>query len=258
MRTVNQALRPSLLVAGSAGLLPLMLVLMFLGALGSGSGGSIAQAQADFPALVWEAKEGKSCQSLKIAASGVATFGPCQAAGTQRALNAGQFASASLWNHWLKRFAPLQTETSWGRVTFRGQGTELASPAWGRAIASWAKLAYQELESGRSGASWGTALSWDHRSSSGECQFLQVEIYGRAQAGSGPCQGGVQAFGEAWLETQEMEALDRWFYGKAPVFAEGLKLFAMGKEVMSPAEVGELRRWTSDVFARVLARRNGE
>lgn len=80
-----------------------------------------------------------------MAADGQAAIGPCDAPPTPL----GHFAHLyflDLWEHWLRRFASFQAETLFGRVIFRGQGQEVASPAWQRALAAWARLVQQELQ----------------------------------------------------------------------------------------------------------------
>ncbi|UCC76380.1 MAG: hypothetical protein JSW37_12860, partial [Anaerolineales bacterium] len=169
------------------------------------------------PALVWEGGDG--CHSLLLAADGQAAVGPCDAPLTPGRL-LDEMLRPQQWADLLARFAPFQANTPSGQVVFHGQGQEQASAAWQRAIAAWAELVQLEVRSGRSGASWGTALSW-HREmpdQPGYCTFLQVETYGAAFASVARCEGGdPQTLGHGWLTDEELAPFDAWHYEKAPV-----------------------------------------
>ncbi len=207
------------------------------------------------PDLTWEGQGDDGCQSLLLAADGRAAIGPCDAPHTPLHLfddvgRPQQFADL------LARFARFQTETPAGRIVFRGQGGEPATPAWQRAIAAWARLVRQELQFGRSGASWGAALAW-HREipeRPGYCQFLQVEMYGLAYASVARCEGGdAQNLGWGWLEMAEWEQFDTWFYGRSPVYRPDLDFFGTGIQEMSESDVDALRRWAEAVYRRLAA-----
>ena len=117
------------------------------------------QAQIEAPVLIWEGDEPDGCQSLALAADGRAAIGPCGAPQTPLHLFDDMQRPQQLV-YLRGRFAPFYAETLAGRVTFQGRGKEIAMPAWQRAIATWARLVRQELQFGRSGASWGLALAW--------------------------------------------------------------------------------------------------
>jgi pimeloyl-ACP methyl ester carboxylesterase len=154
----------------------------------------------------------------------------------------------------LTRFASFRAETPSGRVEFQGAGEEMASAAWQRAIAAWAQLVAQELKFGRSGASWGTALSW-HRELPDQpefCEFLQVERYGYAFASVAGCDGGnVENLGEGWLTDQELEAFDRWLYGSSGLDLSDLQFSGLGSQPMPDVEVNSLRDWAIALDTRL-------
>ena len=202
------------------------------------------------PALVWEGQVEDRCRSLLLAADGRAAMGPCDAPRVLLPL-LEEMGRPQQWGDLLARFAPFEAETPSGWVKFQGQGQEAASSAWQRAIAAWARLVRQELRFGRSGASWGAALAW-HREMPGRpgyCRFMQLEVYGWAYASIARCEGGdPQDLGQGWLETAEWEQFDAWFYGRAPVYRQGLDFFSAGPEEMSESEVDALRRWAEGVY----------
>jgi hypothetical protein len=209
------------------------------------------------PALVWEGQEEGRCRSLILAADGRAAMGPCDAPHVLLPL-LEEMDRPQQWADLLARFAPFEAETPSGWVRFQGQGPEVASPAWQRAVAVWVRLVRQELVFGRSGASWGAALAW-HREMPGRpgyCQFLQVEMYGLAYASVARCGGGdAQDLGRGWLETAEWEQFDAWFYGRAPVYQQGLEFFSAGTQEMSESEVAELGRWCEAVYTKMATKR---
>jgi len=205
------------------------------------------------PALQWEGQEDDGCQNLLLAEDGRAAIGPCDAPQTPLRLFDDVGRPQQLADL-LIRFAPFEAETPAGRVNFRGQGTETASPAWQRAIAAWARLVRQELQFGRSGASWGAAFGWHQEipEQAEYCKFLHVEVYGFAYASTARCVGGdPRNLGWGWLEMAEWEQFDAWYYSRAPVYRQELDFFSAGPEEMSESEVDALRRWAEGVYNRL-------
>jgi hypothetical protein len=209
------------------------------------------------PALFWEGQVEDRCRSLILAADGRAAVGPCDAPHSLRPL-LEEMGRPQQWADLLARFVPFEAETPSGWVRFQGQGRELASPPWQRAIGAWARLVRQELLFGRSGASWGAAIAW-HREMPerpGYCQFLQVEVYGVAYASIARCEGGdAQDLGQGWLGRAEWEQFDTWLYGRAPVSQQGLDFFGSGSQEVSEGEIAELGSWAEAVYAKMAAKR---
>jgi hypothetical protein len=207
------------------------------------------------PALQREGQKDGGCQSLVLDADGRAAMGPCDAPHVLLPL-LEEMGRLQQWADLVARFAPFEAETPSGWVKFQGQGHEVASPAWQRALAAWARLVRMELQFGRSGASWGAALAW-HREMPGRpgyCEFLHVEMYGLAYASVARCGGGdAQDLGQGWLDTAEWEQFDAWFYGRAPVYQQGLEFFSAGTQEMSDSEVDALQRWAEAVYNRLTA-----
>jgi hypothetical protein len=207
--------------------------------------------------LVWEGQEEGRCRSLVLAADGRAAMGPCDAPHVLLPL-LEEMDRLQQWADLLARFAPFEAETPSGWVRFQGQGREVASPVWQRAIGAWARLVRQELLFGRSGASWGAALAW-HREMPGRpgyCQFLQVEVYGVAYASVARCEGGdAQDLGQGWLDTAEWEQFDAWYYGRAPVYRDSLDFFGSGSQEMSEGEITELGWRAEAVYTKMAAKR---
>lgn len=202
------------------------------------------------PVVVWE---GESLQTLLLAADGRAAVGPSDAPLTPLRLAQENDRPRQL-AELLASFVPFEADTPSGWVRFRGQGEKVAPGAWQRAIAAWAQLVQAELEHGRSGASWGTALSWRAglADRAGFCRFLQVEEYGFAFASVARCEGGEpQDLGRGWLTDPELQALDTWLYGRSPLDLPDLGLFSQGSEPMSQGEISALRAWVEAVYARL-------
>ncbi|MFX1355538.1 MAG: hypothetical protein ACFFGP_16410, partial [Promethearchaeota archaeon] len=204
------------------------------------------------PELLREGADG-GCQTLLLAADGRAATGPCDAPLTPLRL-IDQGSHPLEWADLLARFAPFEAEGSWGRLVFRGQGRELPSDPWQRAIAFWARLVRREVQAGRSGASWGMALSWHSEmvEQAGWCRFLQVEGYGWAYASVARCEGGeAQDLGRGWLTDEEMAAFDTWLYGKANVDLPDMIFNGAGMEDIMDHELDEMRGWAAALHARL-------
>ena len=203
------------------------------------------------PALIWESAD--ACQTLLLADDGEAAVGPCDAPLTPLRLHEAS-SRPQQWAELLARFAAFEADTPSGRVVFRGIGQERTTAAWQRAIGAWASLVGRELLFGRSGASWGTALSWQREITDrpGFCQSLEAEDYGVGFASETRCEGGfAQTLGQGWMTNDELEAFDRWFYGKAPLDLPDLRFFGLGAEELSDSEVNELRMWAETLYARL-------
>lgn len=211
--------------------------------------------------LTWEGQQiDGSQQSLFLLADGRAAIAPDDILrAPMRILDAVD--RPQQWDYLQERFAPFEADTLVGHVIFRGHGQEVATPAWQRAIAAWARLVRLEIQFGRSGASWGAALSWRQEIPErlGYCQFLHVEVYGIAYTSIARCGGGdAQDLGYGWLETAEWEQFDTWFYdraplslGQPPMFVPGLDLFAVGSQEMNASEIEALFHWAEAVYARL-------
>jgi dienelactone hydrolase len=204
------------------------------------------------PELVWEGKD-DGCQTLLLAADGRAAVGPCDAPLTPlRLLEQG--SRPQEWAELLERFSPFEAEWIWGRLVFQGQGEEPASAAWQRAIAFWAQLVRREVQFGRSGASWGMALSWHGEipDQPGWCRFLQVEGYGWAYASIARCEGGdAQDLGRGWLMDEEMAALDAWLYAKTSLDLPDLIFNGSGAQDFEEDELNALREWAGTLYQRL-------
>jgi len=214
------------------------------------------EVQIEDPVLIWEGDEPNGCQSLALAADGrAAAIGPCGAPQTPLYLLDDVQRPQQL-AYLLARFASFYAETLAGQVTFQGRGKEIATPAWQRAIVTWANLVRQELQFGRSGASWGLALAWHGEGeTAGFCDHLQVESYGLAFASTSRCGGGeAQTLGQAWLDTAELEQLyawqDRLFVFELP----GRLVFTgTGSQAATEAEVQAILDWAERLWKRIVA-----
>jgi len=204
------------------------------------------------PVLVWEEGGEHGCQSLLLAADGQAAIGPCDAPQVPVRLDHAPLRLEE-WTFIQSQFAPFEADTPRGRVVFRGQGQEIARPAWQRAVASWAHLVRLELELGRCCASWG-AFSWKHEllDRPGVCAFLDVTAYGMAHASTTTCsRGKLEYLADAWLTSSLWEQFDEWFYGRSEQSDADLYFRGMGAQEMSEAEANALRSWAESVYARL-------
>lgn len=213
------------------------------------------EVQIEDPVLIWEGDEPNGCQSLALAADGPAAIGPCGAPQTPLYLLDGVQRPQQL-AYLLARFTPFYAETVAGQVTFQGRGREIATPAWQRAIVTWARLVREELQFGRSGASWGLALAWHGEGeTAGFCDHLQVESYGLAFASTSRCGGGeAQTLGQAWLDTAELEQLYAWQDRLASFELPGRLVFTgTGSMAATEAEVQAILDWAERLWKHIVA-----
>jgi len=208
--------------------------------------------------LAWQSAE-EPCKALLIG-EGDLVFGLCDET------LAGGDLPAERWQELQElrqMYASFEAETPAGNVSFRGEGQQPASPAGQRRVAEWARLAYQEAEFGRSGASWGLALTW-HREGgiAGFCDDLSIYVTGRAYASA--C-GGQQPvnLGSAWLDDGQQEQLYDWFdrYGafelgrKDPATADAmlvrLSFWGAGDDEPGPEVKEQMTAFAAEVHAGV-------
>ncbi len=153
------------------------------------------------------------CEAAQIGTEGI-VFGPCMGVqmGGKLVSSERELELADL----VATYAPFETETPAGIVTFHGQGSTEATPAEQRMIAEWSRQAALEASAGRSGASWGLAFAW-HREGgiAGFCDDLTVYVTGQVFASS--CRDQTpETIGQRFLTAEELEQVYAWVDEYAP------------------------------------------
>jgi hypothetical protein len=203
------------------------------------------------PVLNWEG--GQVCDTLLLGEEGQAAIGPCDAPLRPTQLSEG----SSRLEQWLTlrdRFTAFEADTPSGKIVFRGVGQESPSSAWKRAVAAWAQLSYSELESGRTDASWSTAVTWQEEieDQPGYCRALQVEHFGYAVVSKTLCEGGfTQILGEGWLTGEELATFDAWYYQRAVLQRPDVSFSGVGTAPWSESQTGQLKSWASKLHSRL-------
>jgi hypothetical protein len=132
-----------------------------------GNGGS--------PLIVWEGPDGNELSATED----MSYFGRAGDVSLQAAPFASPQHSQRL-GKWAQLYQPFSAQTPAGKVTFNGLGQTPASAAEQRMLAEWGKLRFDEAQSGRSGAAWGSALSFSRNGGiAGFCDTLAVYRDGR-------------------------------------------------------------------------------
>jgi hypothetical protein len=227
------------------------------------TGGTVRLAAAPTPevpdaAITWRFESGGLCQTATFGPEAIA-FGPCD--GVQMS---GKYAvpdrAASL-GRWLQTYASFEASTVAGQVRLAGQGTVVASPAERRMVAEWAKLAAMEADAGRSGASYGLALSW-HREGgiAGFCDDLSISLAGDVYASS--CRGaGPKDLGHGQLNADQLQQLYDWvdrlqlfeMNQTDPATADAMSIHLLlsgtGAAAASEAEQQAIQEWAAGLFA---------
>lgn len=190
------------------------------------------------------------CAVLQIG-DGAAGLGACDGTMSTQPLD-GRMADQ--WAEIEARFAPFVYETPTETLFFSGMGT-IAGEAWQRALVAWARMRHAELSSGRVSAAAATVMSWHLGPLPGQpeiCRHLTVLDYGYAQAETRPCAGGeVLASSNGWLETAELEQLDRWVYERAALPMDDNYIATVGSQPMSEEEITAAGQWAAEVWNRL-------
>ncbi|HEX9923885.1 MAG TPA: hypothetical protein VGD99_14605, partial [Anaerolineae bacterium] len=214
----------------------------------------VDRAQEEDAALIWEGisladNPQGDCIGLTLSMDGQARIGLCGAVDTLVEFLPDQPGG---WTEILARFAPFEQETPAGRIAFRGQG-QVGSPAWQRAINSWAEFTHGELASGRVSASGRTVMSWflgELPDQPDLCRHLVVLTHGYAQANITPCAGGqVQDTLSGWIDPAAWDQFDAWLVDRAPVYQDNDYFSGKGAAPMSEAEISMLAGWAEQVYA---------
>lgn len=156
--------------------------------------------------ITWEQVENGTCRKISILGS-VLEYGDCQGP-----MMIGEFSELRMkeWQELAATFKPFVSETETQNVKFEGQGDQAVSQSEERSMAEWARLVYDEAESGRSGVAWGSVLVW-HREGgiAGFCDDLVIYSSGWAYASS--CkQSNTSEQKGARLTADQLEQLYRW------------------------------------------------
>jgi hypothetical protein len=204
----------------------------------------------------WETAPG-GCQTLLVSIDARAAVGWCDGPILGMPWMEGGFSAAE-WSYLHARFQSFQRDSAQHALAFAGTGGDIATPAWQRAIDSWASLRWSELRAGRSGAAHGRALAYRRpvRARAGYCDVLEVTEYGVAWLGRSMCEGGGGEPGKAvWLSDELWERMDEWLRGWSPYTDEtaGIYFFGTGPHAPDAAEARELARWMDRAMAHVAS-----
>jgi WD40-like Beta Propeller Repeat len=158
------------------------------------------------PVLTWQRRAGDQCQTVSIDAQSQARFGPCS--GPHKTGHILPEVERPLdLQHFLDSYRSFEAETPAGQITLAGHGKQVAAPSEQRAIAEWAGLVEQELEFGRSGASWGLAVALVQEGTN-PCSKIQIQSYGMAYADD--CSTGIKPYPRRWLMAEQLTQLYQW------------------------------------------------
>ena len=213
---------------------------------------AIPHETTDAAALSWERELTEGCQAMIIGDGGQVGFGPCS---DPSGMAAGQLASERSQDlqYFSSLYQPFEADTPAGRLSFAGSGTHVATQSERRALAEWATLVHQELQFGRSGASWGLAVALNEEGST-PCSRIQIEVYGKAFAND--CRTGIQPLPTAWLTTEQIDVLYarmnefqtfemNWHEGG---LAMRLVFSGWGTRVATDAEQREVLAWVNGIY----------
>ena len=157
-------------------------------------------------ALTWKRELDEGCQTVMIDTQGQAIFGSCsnpsRVAPILREVERHQDLQ-----YFLEHYQSFEADTSAGHIVFTGNGVQVATLSQQRAIAEWATIVHQELQFGRSGASWGLAVALNQEGSN-PCSRIQIEVYGKVFANY--CHIGIEPYPTVWLSPEQLDRLYSW------------------------------------------------
>jgi hypothetical protein len=173
-------------------------------------GGSVILATVPLPqtaekVLTWQQTENGVCSRVEIGFQSIA-FGTCGGTLTEGMM---QQARSNQLAEMYAQYANFSTTTKSGDISLNGVGQQQPSEAEQRALAEWAKLVFQEAQTGRGGAAWGLAIAW-HREGgiAGFCDDLGIYLAGWAQASS--CKTSTQVIPPAHMTAEQIDQLYQW------------------------------------------------
>lgn len=205
--------------------------------------------------LTWERHLIEGCRTVTIDPHGLASFGPCSGPPSKGPILA-EVERLRDFRHFLDLYQPFTADTPAGRLTFGGQGKEAATAAEKWALAEWASLVYQELQSGRSGASWGLGIAYNEEGSDPCCR-IQLEIYGKLYAND--CRSGIQPYPTGWLTAEQLDHLYAWTHEfqtfEMSRYENGLPMRLVfsgrGDEAPTQADQRAILTWVEELYEEV-------
>lgn len=167
--------------------------------------------------------------------------------------------------HYLARkYAPFRARMGQAELVFHGQGRVRPGPAEQRMVVEWARRVAAELAGGRSGGSYGLALSWHRGESVGSCESVSVFLTGEVKAGacawgSDEARGRLQpeALGRVYAWFDSLEAFQ--FSQVAGEETEPSRLVFAGRGTSGPApeERRAIEAFAATLFRELASRRRG-
>lgn len=159
------------------------------------------------PIAEWSGKvepESDTCGHVAIGFDGVG-FGDCHAS-----MILGRFVVPERRGELIalhSRFAPFKTRNPVGDVSFNGIGTERADEAIQRQIGEMAKQIFLEARAGRTSATAGQVMQWQHLNANGNCEVIAVQRVGEALVF--PCKSGAVPI-RIGLDNRQLAQLYGW------------------------------------------------
>jgi hypothetical protein len=214
-----------------------------------------APSAADQPLLAWQGQTETGCGALSITADYALSVGACgqPPSWTQ---TVRQEDTRLFLDQMAADLAPFDLKTEQGSLSFHGGGSQ-ASPAWQRALDTWALYTFSETYTGRACAACRTALSWSLGPSPDlpeECRHLTVLNFGVAYAETGLCDtGNWTVVKRAVVESEDWESFDTWLYLYQPYNDNTNSFGGQGAQPLNEAAIARIDSWAQAVYAQVAA-----
>jgi hypothetical protein len=253
----------------------LLLSLLLLGAAACGKGttgsGPVARAgkariAPAAPRIAIELRRGQEPRELvRIGTRGV-IIGPSSGPLARKFFVDPRRADVA-W-YFLRTYAPFETKTPQGEISFQGQGKVKPGATEQRMIREWTRQVAAEAAGGRGGSAYGLVLAWHQGGSSLDCQDVAIYLTGEAAATSCGWDGEVRGR----LEPGALGRAYDWFDRLQP-FQEGgaqtedslrpgaletrLVFAGKGSRPAAAGEQAEIQSFAARLYSELNARRTG-
>jgi hypothetical protein len=148
------------------------------------------------------------CQAFQFNQGQDVAVGPCD--GILKQVPYSQSIQRDELNYFVLTYQSFSTDTPNGFLVFSGKGQLRASGVEQRSILTWAQIAADGVQAGRSSAAEGVLISW-HREGgvAGFCDNLSVYETGVVSASS--CKNGQSVdLGQTWLDSDQLTQIYQW------------------------------------------------
>jgi hypothetical protein len=158
--------------------------------------------------ISYTVNKGNQCQAFLFNQGQDVAMGPCE--GALKQVPYAESIQRDELNYYILTYQSFSTDTPNGFLVFSGKGQLRASSVEQRSILTWAQIAANGVQAGRSSAAGGVAISWHREGGTADfCDDLSIYETGVVSASS--CKNGQSVdLGQTWLDSDQLTQLYQW------------------------------------------------